>query len=51
MLDIIENIDNLLSIKESLVNPKTGIKTYSLIILFIIFVSYIVVKRNKNYVI
>ena len=50
MLDIIENIDNLLSIKESLVNPKTGIKTYSLIILFIIFVSYIVVKRNKNYV-
>ena len=50
MLDIIENIDNLLSIKESLVNPKTGIKTYSLIILFIIFVSYIVFKKNKNYV-
>ena len=50
MLDMIEKLDNLLSSKESLVNPKTGIKTYSLIILFIIFVSYIVVKKNKNYI-
>ena len=50
MLDMIENIDNLLNRKGSLLNPKTGIKTYSLIILFIIFVSYLVFKKHKNYI-
>ena len=47
---MIEKLDNLLSRKESLVNPKTGIKTYSLVILFIIFISYKLIKKNKNYV-
>ena len=50
MLDMIENIDNLLNRKGSLLNPKTGIKTYSLIILFIIFISYLVFKKHKNYI-
>ena len=50
MLDMIENIDNLLNRKGSLLNPKTGIKTYSLVILFIIFVSYLVFKKHKNYI-
>ena len=49
MLDMIEKLDDLLSRKESLVNPKTGIKTYSLVIVFIIFVSYLVFKK-KNYI-
>ena len=31
-------------------NPKTGINTYSLIILLIIFISYIVFKKHKNYI-
>ena len=50
MLDMIENIDNLLNRKGSLLNPKTGIKTYSLILLFIIFISYLVFKKHKNYI-
>ena len=50
MLDMIEKLDNLLSRKESLVNPKTGIKTYSLIILFIIMISIFIFKKNKNYI-
>ena len=50
MLDMIEKLDNLLSRKESLVNPNTGIKTYSLIILFIIFISYLVFKKKKSYI-
>ena len=50
MLDMIEKLDNLLSRKGSLLNPKTGIKTYSLIIIFIIFVSYLVFKKKKNYI-
>ena len=50
MLDIIENIDNLLNRKESLLNPKTGIKTYSLVILLIIFISYLVFKKKKSYI-
>ena len=48
---VINIIDNLLkNKKDGLVNPKTGIKTYSLIILFIIFISYIVFKKKKNYI-
>ena len=31
-------------------NPNTGIKTYSLIILLIIFISYIVFKKKKSYI-
>ena len=31
-------------------NPKTGINTYSLIILLIIFISYIVFKKKKSYI-
>ena len=50
MLDMIEKLDNLLSRKESLVNPKTGIKTYSLIILFIILISYKLIKKKKSFV-
>ena len=50
MLDMIEKLDNLLSRKESLVNPKTGIKTYSLVIVLLIIISYKLIKKNKNYV-
>ena len=50
MLDMIEKLDNLLNRKESLVNPKTGIKTYSLIILFIIMISIFIFKKKKNYI-
>ena len=50
MLDIIENIDNLLNRKGSLLNPNTGIKTYSLVILLIILISYLVFKKKKNYI-
>ena len=50
MLDMIENIDNLLNRKVNLLNPKTGIKTYSLVILFIIFVSYLAFNKHKNYI-
>ena len=32
--------------KENITNPKTGLKTYSLIILFIIFVSYILINKK-----
>ena len=31
-------------------NPNTGIKTYSLIILFIIFISYLIFKKKKSYI-
>ena len=31
-------------------NPKTGINTYSLVILFIIFISYLVFKKKKSYI-
>ena len=34
--------------KENIINPNTGIKTYSLIILLIIFVSYLVFKKKKK---
>ena len=50
MLDMIEKLDNLLSRKESLVNPKTGIKTYSLVIVLLIIISYIVFKKKKSYI-
>ena len=50
MLDIIENIDNLLNRKGSLLNPNTGIKTYSLVILLIILISYLVFKKKKSYI-
>ena len=36
--------------KTSLKNPKTGIKTYGLIILFIIFISYKLIKKKKSYI-
>ena len=50
MLDMIEKLDDLLSRKESLVNPKTGIKTYSLVIVLLIIISYIVFKKKKSYI-
>ena len=31
-------------------NPKTGIKTYSLVIILLIIISYIVFKKKKSYV-
>ena len=34
--------------KENIKNPKTGLKTYSLIIMFIIFVSYILINKKKR---
>ena len=36
--------------KSSFTNPKTGIKTYSLVILFIIFISYKLIKKKKSYI-
>ena len=50
MLDMIEKLDNLLSRKESFINPKTGIKTYSLVIVLLIIISYIVFKKKKSYI-
>ena len=50
--EIIETIDkakNLLK-NSTFKNPKTGIKTYGLVILFIIFISYIVFKKKKSYI-
>ena len=43
----IEVVENLNEIK---INPNTGIKTYSLVILFIILISYIVFKKKKSYI-
>ena len=48
MFDMIDKIDDVL--KNNMNNPKTGIKTYSLIILFIIVISYIVFKKKKSYI-
>ena len=48
MFDMIDKIDDVL--KNNMNNPNTGIKTYSLIILFIILISYIVFKKHKNYI-
>ena len=47
---MINNIDKVLRTKKKEINPNTGIKTYSLIILFIIFISYIVFKKKKSYI-
>ena len=45
-------IDNNKKQKENkdINNPNTGIKTYSLIIVFIIFISYLVFKKKKSYI-
>ena len=50
MLDMIEKLDDLLNRKGSFINPQTGIKTYSLVILFIILISYILIKKKKSFV-
>ena len=50
MLDMIEKLDDLLNRKGSLLNPKTGIKTYSLVIILLIIISYKLIKKNKNYI-
>ena len=47
---MINNIDKVLRTKKKEINPKTGIKTYSLIILFIILISYLVFKKKKSYI-
>ena len=43
----IEVVENLNEIK---INPNTGIKTYSLVIVLIIFISYLVFKKKKSYI-
>ena len=48
MFNMIKRIDDLLDKEKRITNPKTGIKTYSLVILFIIFISYIVFKKKKK---
>ena len=48
MFDMIDKIDDVL--KKNINNPNTGIKTYSLVILFIILISYIVFKKKKSYI-
>ena len=47
--EIIDKANKLLK-NYKFTNPNTGIKTYSLIILFIIFISYIVFKKKKSYI-
>ena len=47
--EIINKANKLLK-NYKFINPNTGIKTYSLIMVFIILVSYLVFKKNKNYV-
>ena len=49
MIETIELSKDLFK-KSSLKNPKTGIKTYSLVILFIILISYLIFKKHKNYI-
>ena len=48
MFNMIKRIDDLLDKEKRITNPNTGIKTYSLIILLIIFISYLVFKKNKK---
>ena len=48
MFNMIKRIDDLLDKEKRITNPNTGIKTYSIIILFIIFISYMVFKKNKK---
>ena len=50
MFNMIKRIDELLDKEKRITNPNTGIKTYSLIILFIIFISYKLIKKKKNYI-
>ena len=50
MFDMIDKIDDLLDKEKRITNPNTGIKTYSLIIVFIIFISYLVFKKKKSYI-
>ena len=50
MFNMIKRIDDLLDKEKRITNPNTGIKTYSLIILFIIFISYKLIKKKKNYI-
>ena len=50
MFNMIKRIDDLLDKEKRITNPNTGIKTYSLIILLIIFISYIVFKKKKSYI-
>ena len=50
MLDMIEKLDDLLNRKGSFINPNTGIKTYSLVIILLIIISYKLIKKNKNYI-
>ena len=49
IIEIINKSNKLLK-NYKFTNPNTGIKTYSLIMVFIILVSYLVFKKNKNYV-
>ena len=49
LIEIVEISKDLFK-KSSFTNPKTGIKTYSLIILFIIFISYKLIKKKKSYI-
>ena len=50
MFNMIKRIDDLLDKEKRITNPNTGIKTYSLIIIFIIFISYKLIKKKKNYI-
>ena len=49
IIEIINKSNKLLK-NYKFTNPNTGIKTYSIIILFIIFISYIVFKKKKSYI-
>ena len=48
MFNMIKRIDDLLDKEKRITNPNTGIKTYSLVILLIIFISYLVFKKKKK---
>ena len=43
----IEVVEDLNEIK---INPNTGIKTYSLVIVLLIIISYLIFKKHKNYI-
>ena len=49
IIEIINKANKLLK-NSKFTNPKTGIKTYSLVILFIIFISYKLIKKKKSYI-
>jgi len=50
ILDMIKRIDLLLNKKIVFKNPKTGILSYSLVIIFIILISIFLIKQKKNYI-